>query len=95
MLQNLQAGVIPHYTIPRTLGALANTNAYGVIPYLKDILNIMLPLLGGLKADHLKQAFAFGMILTFSVKVILSFYCSFTEFLRKLSGIRLKSRTSP
>lgn len=62
MLKNLRAGVVPHYTIPHTLGSLADTNAYGVIPYLKDILNIMLPLLGGLKNDHLKQAFSYGII---------------------------------
>ncbi|XP_066159161.1 maestro heat-like repeat-containing protein family member 1 isoform X1 [Euwallacea fornicatus] len=61
LLKNLQAGVIPHYTIPHTMGELAGTNAYGVIPYLKDILNIMLPLLGGLRTDHLKQAFAFAL----------------------------------
>lgn len=51
---------MPHYTIPHTMGALANANAYGVIPYLKDILKIMLPLLGELKTDQLKQAFSFG-----------------------------------
>ncbi|XP_076271212.1 maestro heat like repeat family protein c11.1 isoform X2 [Rhynchophorus ferrugineus] len=61
LLKNLRAGVIPHYTIPHTLGSLADTNAYGVIPYLKDILNIMLPLLGGLKNDHLKQAFSYAL----------------------------------
>ncbi|KAH1014351.1 hypothetical protein HUJ04_003198 [Dendroctonus ponderosae] len=61
LLENLQAGVVPHYTIPHTMGALANTNPFGLIPYLKDILNIILPLLGGLKSDHLRQAFAFAI----------------------------------
>ncbi|CAG9771935.1 unnamed protein product [Ceutorhynchus assimilis] len=58
---NLQAGVVPHYTIPHTMGSLASTNSYSVVPYLKDILHIMLPLFGGLRTDHLKQAFSFAL----------------------------------
>ncbi|KAJ8930968.1 hypothetical protein NQ314_016182 [Rhamnusium bicolor] len=61
LLQKLHAGVIPHYMIPHTLGALANANAHGVVPYLKTIFNIILPLLGGLKSDPLKQAFSYAL----------------------------------
>lgn len=60
LLGKLEAGVIPHYMVPHTLGALANANAFGVVPYLKNILSIMLPLLGGVKFDPLKQAFSYG-----------------------------------
>lgn len=60
LLKNLEAGVVPHYMIPHTLGALAGANVNGVIPYLKDIFNIILPLLGGLRSDVLKQSFSFG-----------------------------------
>ncbi|EFA03008.2 maestro heat-like repeat-containing protein family member 1 [Tribolium castaneum] len=61
LLGKLEVGVIPHYMIPHTLGALANANAFGVIPYLKNILAIMLPLLGGVKFDPLKQAFSYAL----------------------------------
>ncbi|XP_030751328.1 maestro heat-like repeat-containing protein family member 1 [Sitophilus oryzae] len=61
LLQKLQIGMVPHYTVPHTLGSLASVNAYGVIRYLKDILNIILPLLGGLKNDHLKESFAYAL----------------------------------
>ncbi|RZC37257.1 hypothetical protein BDFB_008476, partial [Asbolus verrucosus] len=61
LLGKLEVGVIPHYMIPHTLGALANANAYGVVPYLKNILAIMLPLLGGVKFDPLKQAFSYAL----------------------------------
>lgn len=60
LLNKLQIGVVPHYMVPHTLGTLANSNAFGVIPYLKNVLGIMLPLLGGLKSDPLKQAFSYG-----------------------------------
>lgn len=62
LLKKLQIGVVPHYMVPHTLGSLAATNAFGVIPYLKNILSIMLPLLGGLKSDPLKQAFSYGKL---------------------------------
>lgn len=57
----MSAGVVPHYTIPHTLGSLSSANAYGVVPYLKTILGIMLPLLAGLKQEPLKQAFAYSL----------------------------------
>lgn len=60
LLNKLEAGVMPHYMIPRTLGAMANANVNGVVPYLKDIFNNILPLLGGLKLESLKESFAFG-----------------------------------
>ncbi|XP_056636032.1 maestro heat-like repeat-containing protein family member 1 [Diorhabda sublineata] len=57
----MQPGVIPHHMIPYTMGALASVNALAIVPYLKDIFNIMLPLLGGIKTDILKQAFSFAL----------------------------------
>lgn len=56
----LETGSMPHYMIPYTLGSLANVNASGVVPYLKEIFNIMIPLLNGIKNDVQRQAFAFG-----------------------------------
>lgn len=64
LLEKMQAGIVPHYMIPHTLGSLANTNPLAVVPYLKNILNIMLPLFGALRSDPLKQAFAFCKCVT-------------------------------
>ncbi|KAJ8916184.1 hypothetical protein NQ315_016323 [Exocentrus adspersus] len=61
LLKKLEAGVIPHYMVPHTLGALSSTNAYGVVPYLKSIFNIILPLLPGLKTDLLRQSFSYAL----------------------------------
>lgn len=60
-MKKLEAGVVPHYMVPHTLGALAHTNPYGVVPYLKNILHIILPLIGNLRVDILRQAFSYGM----------------------------------
>lgn len=60
LLKEIEAGVMPHYMIPRTLGAMANANVCGVVPYLKDIFNNILPLLGGLRNDAIKESFSYG-----------------------------------
>nr|XP_023029049.1 maestro heat-like repeat-containing protein family member 1 [Leptinotarsa decemlineata] len=57
----IQSGVLPHFMVPHTFGAMASTNANGIILYLKDILAIMIPLLGGLRSDILKQSFGFAL----------------------------------
>lgn len=56
----LQPGVIPHFTIPHTLGAIAAANSNNSVPFIKPILAKMLPTLGMLRNDPLKQAFAYG-----------------------------------
>nr|XP_022903178.1 maestro heat-like repeat-containing protein family member 1 [Onthophagus taurus] len=61
LLKNFQPNVVPHYTILHTMGALASVNTFGVIPYLKTILERILPLLGMLKTDPLKQAFSYAL----------------------------------
>lgn len=78
LLSELEAGIMPHYMIPRTLGAMANANVYGVVPYLKDIFNNILPLLGGLRNDALKQSFSFGKYKK-CVIMSLTFLLVFTE----------------
>ncbi|KAF5298497.1 hypothetical protein FQR65_LT01276 [Abscondita terminalis] len=57
----LQNGKVPHYTIPYTLGSLASSNAYGIVPYLKSILEILLPIMGMIKHDYQKEAISFAM----------------------------------
>lgn len=60
LLKKLESGNLPHYTVPHTLASLAYANAFGLVPYLKKILGVMIPLLNQVKTDTLKQAFAFG-----------------------------------
>lgn len=60
LLKKNEASVVPHYSIPHTLGSLASINTYGVVPYLKRILSFMIPLLSSVKADVSRQAFAYG-----------------------------------
>lgn len=60
LLKKNEAGIVPHYTLPHTLGSLASINTYGIVPYLKMILSFMIPLLGGIKTDITRQAFAYG-----------------------------------
>lgn len=83
-MKRLRAGVIPHFMIPHTLGALANANANGVVPYLKDIFNITLPLLGGCRFDPLKQSFAFGksqyIFSIFNITLFILIILIFTSF---------------
>ncbi|KAK4880533.1 hypothetical protein RN001_008679 [Aquatica leii] len=57
----LQNGKVPHYTIPYTLGSLASCNAYGIVPYLKAILEVLLPIMGMVKHDYQKEALSFAM----------------------------------
>lgn len=60
LLHKLSPGIIPHYSIPHTMGSLTMANAFGVIPFLRIVLEIMLPLLSTLKTDLQKQTFSFG-----------------------------------
>lgn len=61
ILKKFIVGQVPHYTIPHTMGALASSNPFAVLPFLKNILGTMLPMLGMLRSDHLKQSFAFAL----------------------------------
>lgn len=60
LLKELRIGIVPHSMIPYTLGTLATSSPFGIVPYLKNVLSIILPLLGAIKVDSLKQAFSYG-----------------------------------
>ncbi|KAH9628967.1 hypothetical protein HF086_001877 [Spodoptera exigua] len=60
LINQLSPASVPHYTIAHTLGTLAAVNTHGVVPHIKEILSKMLPLLSLVKADGLKQAFAYA-----------------------------------
>lgn len=60
LLKELDNGTLPHNMILYTLGTLATSNPFAVVPYVKNILSIMLPLLESVKKDTAKQAFSYG-----------------------------------
>lgn len=60
LLKELNSGSLPHNMILYTLGTLATSNPFAVVPYIKNILNIMLPLFDTVKKDTAKQAFSYG-----------------------------------
>lgn len=61
VLKKFVVGTVLHYTIPHTMGSLASSNPFAVLPFLKSILGTMLPMLGMIRSDHLKQSFAFAL----------------------------------
>lgn len=42
------------------MGTLALANITGIMPFVKPTLITILPTLGTIKLDHIKQAYAFG-----------------------------------
>ncbi|XP_031575321.1 maestro heat-like repeat-containing protein family member 1 [Actinia tenebrosa] len=58
LLDKLAPGSLPHYFVIQTLASLAAANAFGVVPFLKDILGRMLPMMGMAKQDNMKWVFA-------------------------------------
>ncbi|KAF4526800.1 hypothetical protein B566_EDAN016627 [Ephemera danica] len=57
LLRKFQPGVVPHYFVLHTLGSLAATNSYAMVPYMKACLGTLLPMMGALRVDALKQAY--------------------------------------
>jgi hypothetical protein len=60
LLKQFQPGVVPHYTILHTMGALASANMFGIVPFMKATLGTKLPMLGMLRSDPMKQVFSYG-----------------------------------
>jgi len=52
--------VIPYPAIVLTLGKLAAVNPYGMLPFVKITLTIMLPMLIHIREEVLKQAVCFS-----------------------------------
>lgn len=53
-------GTLPHNMIIHALGTFATSNPFAVVPYIKDILTVIIPLLETVKKDAAKQAFSYG-----------------------------------
>ncbi|CAG2234423.1 unnamed protein product [Mytilus edulis] len=44
MLQRFQPGILPHFFVIQTIGNLATSNVYGMVPHLTAVLGTMLPI---------------------------------------------------
>ncbi|XP_046485809.1 maestro heat-like repeat-containing protein family member 1 isoform X1 [Neodiprion pinetum] len=59
VLQGLEPGTTADPKVIRALGMLAASNAFGVVPFLKVAMSVIVPMLGGTREDALKQAFCY------------------------------------
>lgn len=60
LLRQFQPGVLPHYSIVHTMGTLASANVFGIVPFVKATLGMMLPMMGMLRNDAMKQVFSYS-----------------------------------
>lgn len=58
--KQLAQGHPSHFMVLHSIGTLATANISGIIPSIKTTLETILPTLGMIKLDHVKQAYAFG-----------------------------------
>lgn len=58
LLDKLAPGTLPHYFVVQTLASFSTSNPFGVVPFLKDILGRMLPMMGMAKQDNLRWVIA-------------------------------------
>ncbi|XP_067641697.1 maestro heat-like repeat-containing protein family member 1 [Eurosta solidaginis] len=61
LIAHTKEGALAHFMVMQCLGALATANVAGVVPFIKPILATILPNLGGIKQDHIKQAHAYAI----------------------------------
>ncbi|XP_068084667.1 maestro heat-like repeat-containing protein family member 1 [Anabrus simplex] len=61
VLKCFNPGVVPHYTVMHTMANLASANVFGIVPFVKATLGTMLPMIGMLRNDAMKQVFAFTL----------------------------------
>nr|CAD7202277.1 unnamed protein product [Timema douglasi] len=61
LLKHLQPGVVPHYSILHTMGSLAAANVFGIVPFVKATLGTLLPMMGALRSDALRQVFSYTL----------------------------------
>lgn len=66
----LQQGQTTHFMILHTMGTLATANIPDIITFIKPTLIAILPTLGMIKLDHVKQAYAFGKNLRILFNII-------------------------
>ncbi|KAK2577321.1 hypothetical protein KPH14_003451 [Odynerus spinipes] len=57
LLTKLEPGILPHHIVVRTIGMIAGSNPFAMIPFFKITLTIMIPMLTQTRDEILKQAF--------------------------------------
>lgn len=65
LLKQLTPGHVGHFMILHCIGSLATANSTGMMPFVKSILETILPTLSSVRSDYVKQAYSFGSYLTF------------------------------
>ncbi|XP_055505921.1 maestro heat-like repeat-containing protein family member 1 [Leucoraja erinacea] len=61
MIENFKQGQRSHMYLVKTLTKMSTENVYGIMPFLKAILNTMIPVLVKVREDEMKSAFASAM----------------------------------
>lgn len=62
LLMKFQLGsTLPHFYIIQTLADLSTANVFGMVPYLKGIIGVMLPMMGMIKLENTKRIFAYAL----------------------------------
>lgn len=60
LLKQLQAGHVGHFMVLHCIGSLATANIAGMTPFIRKILETILPTLTSIRLDHHKYAYSFG-----------------------------------
>lgn len=58
ILSKFQPGILPHFFVVQTLANLAESNVFGMVPFLNAILGTMLPMLNMAKQENMKWVFS-------------------------------------
>lgn len=60
LLKQLPAGQVGHFMVFHCIGSLSTANSRDMIPFVKQILDTILPTLSSVRLDYVKQAYSFG-----------------------------------
>ncbi|XP_075211694.1 maestro heat like repeat family protein c11.1 isoform X2 [Lycorma delicatula] len=61
LMRKFENKVVPHYTLLHSLANIANVNVSVFVPYIKGLLNLLLPLFPAIKFESIRQVFAFAL----------------------------------
>lgn len=61
LISNMQKNNPSHFMILHCMGTLATANVDAMIEFIKPVFELILPTLGMVKQDHVKQAYAFAI----------------------------------
>lgn len=71
LMSQLHQGQVSHFIILHAMGTLASANVTGIFSFLQPTLINILPTLGMIKTDHVKQAYSFGNYCKISITIII------------------------